>query len=113
MDNNYIRTGIFISFVYLLINDMTSKFIAGFVTGIFVSTKYDFKPYVNLVEDKIISLQKELESKKEESKKEESKKEESKKEESKKEEIQYKDTVKPQMVDQSWFNWPWSNREKN
>jgi hypothetical protein len=92
MDNNYIRTGIFFTFVLLITNDMTSKFIAGFVTGIFVSTKYDFKPYVSLIEDKISSLQKELESKREE--------------------IQYKEIEKerPRVVDNSWgFNWPWSS----
>lgn len=84
--NNYIRSGVLFSFVFLLINDMTFKFIAGFVTGIFISTKYDFKPYVSLVEDKIINLQKELELKREE---------------------------KSQMIGQSKFNWPWSNHDKN
>lgn len=90
MDNNYTRSGLIISFILLLINNMTSKFIIGFVTGIFVSTKYDFKPYVILIEDKIISLHKELESKREELNKEQMEKEQ------------------PRVADHSWsFNWPW------
>lgn len=65
---------------------MASKFLAGFVTGIFVSTKYDFKPYVSLVEDKLNSLHKELEQKRDEQKEKE----------------------KPQVPDNWGFNWPWS-----
>jgi len=84
--NNNTKAGIFLGFIFLLTNDMTSKFIVGFITGIFVSTKYDFKPYVSLIEDKITGLQKELEIKKE----------------------------TPQVADQSWiFKWPWSDHEKN
>ena len=48
--------------IFVLTSDMTSKFMAGFITGIFISTKYDFKPYVSLVEDKIVSFQREVES---------------------------------------------------
>lgn len=65
MNNNYVPTGIFVGLVFLLINDITSKFIIGFIAGIFVSTKYDFKPYVSLIEDKVTSFQKELELKRE------------------------------------------------
>ncbi len=93
-DNNYTKIGIFFSFIFLLTNDMTSKFIGGFATGIFVSTKYDFKPYVSLIEDKIISLQKELENKRNEINKE------------------HIEIERPQMADHSWrFNWPWSDHE--
>lgn len=57
-NNNYTYIiGIFI--IYSLTNDM--NFILGFATGLLVSTKYDIKPYVKLVEDKIMNLQKELE----------------------------------------------------
>jgi hypothetical protein len=87
-NGNYTRAGIFLTFVYLLTNDMTSKFIAGVITGIFVSTKYDFKPYVSLIEDKISSLQKELETKRDE--------------------INHKESSQT-----SWaFNWPWSDVQK-
>jgi hypothetical protein len=95
-NSNYARTGIFFGIIFLLVNDMTSKFIAGFLTGIFVSTKYDFKPYVSLIEDKIISLQKELESKREE--------------------IHQKDIEKqvPRVSDHNWgFYWPWSEQESS
>ena len=89
MDNNYISASIFIGVISLLANDMTSKFIAGFITGIIVSTKYDFKPYVNLIEEKIINLQKELETKKEE--------------------LQQKEVQKQN----DWnFNWPWTEKSK-
>ena len=92
MDNNYIRTGLIVSFIFLFINDMTSKFIVGFVTGIFVSTKYDFKPYVVLIEDKISSIHKELESKREEINME---------------------RERSRVSDHSWgFNWPWSENDK-
>jgi hypothetical protein len=100
MDNNYLKTGLLTSFIFLLINDMTSKFIAGFITGVFISSKYDFKPYVSLIENKIINLQKEIESKKEEI-------------ESKKEEIKQN---KPRVTENKGFNWPWSdnnNSKKN
>lgn len=81
--NNYIKSGVIISFIYLFTNEMTSKFVAGFITGIYLGTKYNFEPYVNLVETKIISLQKELEK-----------------------------YEKSQMIDKSWeFRWPWSDHD--
>lgn len=43
--------------LYLSYN-MTSKFIIGFATGVFLSTKYDFKPYILLIEEKIMSIEK-------------------------------------------------------
>ena len=88
---NYTQVGLFFGIIYLLTNEMTSKFIVGFVTGIFVSTKYDFKPYVSLIEDKIITLQRELEIKRDETK----------------ETREIKETDKPQVT--NWnFSWPWS-----
>ena len=60
------KLGIFISAVFFLTNDMT-KFLVGFVSGIYVSTKYDFKPYITLVEEKVIQLKKEFETKRDES----------------------------------------------
>ena len=46
--------------IFLVLINMTSRFIAGVVTGIYISTKYNFKPYVGLIEDKIKELHKEL-----------------------------------------------------
>jgi hypothetical protein len=79
-NNNQIRIVTFVSFIFLLTNDMTSKYIIGFITGVFISTKYNFKPYINLIEDKIINLQKELEIKRIHSQK---------------------------SIESNW-NWPWS-----
>jgi len=45
----------------LLLNDMTSKFVAGFLAGIYFSTKYDCKPYVNSIEIKLNNILKDIE----------------------------------------------------
>ncbi len=45
-------------FIFLLVNDM--KFIVGVIVGIFVSTKYNFVPYVNLIEMKLINFRNQL-----------------------------------------------------
>ncbi len=92
---NYTKIGIFFSFIFLLTNDMSSKFIAGFITGIFISTKYDFKPYVILIEDKILDLQKDLQ-----------KELETKREEIKEKE---KEIEQPRMVEHN-RNWPWTKK---
>jgi hypothetical protein len=103
---NNISISIFAGFLFFLTNDMASKFIAGFITGIFISTKYDFKPYVRLIEEKMIGLHKELEVKREEVKREEIKREEIKKDHS----TSVDKTLKPQMV--NWnFNWLWLNQD--
>jgi len=104
---NYTRVATFVTFIYLLSNDMTSKFIAGFITGIFVSTKYDFKPYVSLIEDKISSLQKELETKRDEINHQSTQSTQP---------TQYsnqKTQEEKSLIDNSWgFNWPWSKGDK-
>lgn len=67
MDNtNYLKITLFLSFTYMFFGEMGSKFFAGVFTGIYISSKYDFKPYVKIIEDKIYNLQKELEQKRDE-----------------------------------------------
>lgn len=98
---NNISIGICVSLLLFLTNDMTTKFLAGFITGIFVSTKYDFKPYVNLIEDKLTNLHKELEQKREEIHQHE-------------QEMQQHRYEKPRMADNNWpFNWPWSTESSS
>jgi len=45
------------------IYEMSFKFLFGFITGIYLGTKYDFKPHVKFTEDKIREFHKELEEK--------------------------------------------------
>jgi len=60
MNNNLKKIGLVFSLIFFT-NEMTLKFMAGFLSGIYVSTKYDFKPYINIIENKVQILRKELE----------------------------------------------------
>jgi hypothetical protein len=62
---NQIHALTFFGFIYLITNEITSKFMIGLVTGIYISTKYDMKPYVDTIETKLISFKNELEKSKE------------------------------------------------